>query len=116
MPINSRQKGAAGERELANLLTKSGFVARRGQQFSGSPDSPDVVCESIKELGFLIECKRVQALNIHKAMTKAEDDAGDLDAVVMHRKNGEEWLATVRLDVFLLMLDKFQDQYIYKRD
>ena len=48
--MNQRRKGAKAELEVANLLdgkwlTVDGVTvtARRGQQFSGSPDSPDVV-------------------------------------------------------------------------
>ena len=48
--MNQRQKGAAAEREVVKLLngkwlTADGttVTARRGQQFSGGPDSPDVV-------------------------------------------------------------------------
>ena len=36
--MNSRRKGKVGEREFAALLRENGFDARRGQQFSGSPD------------------------------------------------------------------------------
>lgn len=43
--INSRQKGKRGEREAAKFLQSLGIVARRGQQFSGGKDSPDVVTE-----------------------------------------------------------------------
>ena len=42
--INSRAKGARYERELARYLDENGFPARRGQQFAGGSDSPDVVC------------------------------------------------------------------------
>ena len=48
--MNQRRKGAQAEREIARFLhekwrTADGtlITARRGQQFSGSPDSPDVV-------------------------------------------------------------------------
>ena len=48
--MNQRQKGAAAEREVAKLLNGKWLMAdgttvtaRRGQQFSGGPDSPDVV-------------------------------------------------------------------------
>jgi Holliday junction resolvase len=42
--INSRAKGARAERECAKELERLfGCSARRGQQFSGSSDSPDVV-------------------------------------------------------------------------
>ena len=48
--MNQRQKGAVAEREVAKLLNSKWLTAegttvtaRRGQQFSGGPDSPDVV-------------------------------------------------------------------------
>jgi len=62
--INSRAKGGSGEREWANLLKSYGIQARRGQQFKGTKDSPDVETE-LKHLHF--EVKRVEKLNISKA-------------------------------------------------
>ena len=41
--INANRKGKAFERQVAHILSDNGFPARRGQQFAGSPDSPDVV-------------------------------------------------------------------------
>lgn len=41
--MNSRTKGAAGERELASKLREYGFEARRGQQYSGANGDADVV-------------------------------------------------------------------------
>lgn len=96
MAINSRTKGAAGERELAKKLTEVlGCEARRGQQFQGSPDSPDVVTSLD---GVHIECKRVERFEIYKAMEQAKHDAGGKIPVVCHRKNRGEWLAVVRLE------------------
>jgi Holliday junction resolvase len=45
--MNSREKGKRGERQWRDELRAQGFAARRGQQFSGSPDSPDVVCDDL---------------------------------------------------------------------
>lgn len=101
MPINSNRKGKAGERELAKLLTDYGFPARRGQQFSGSPDSPDVISEIFP---FHIECKRTESLSIYKAMEQAKNDAGKKPPCVFHRRNGGEWLAILRADDFLTVL------------
>ena len=42
MPINSKQKGAKGERELANKLKDYGYNTRRGQQYNGL-EGEDVV-------------------------------------------------------------------------
>lgn len=90
---NSRQKGKRGELEFAHLLTDAGFPARRGQQFKGGADSPDVICES---LPYHWEVKRVQSLNLHKAMHQAKDEAPpNAPPVVAHRRNGEPWLITM---------------------
>ncbi len=72
--MNSRQKGKVGEREFASLLREHGYDARRGQQFSGGADSPDVVSDALAWLHF--EIKRVQNLNLTDACVQAEGDAG----------------------------------------
>ncbi len=38
MPINSKQKGARGEREFASLCKEHGFDVRRTQQYCGNVD------------------------------------------------------------------------------
>lgn len=91
----SREKGARGERELAKELSKLFTVnARRGQQYQGSPDSPDVVAFD----GIHIECKRTERLQLYTALAQAIDDAGDSVPVVAHRKNREDWVMIVRLN------------------
>lgn len=98
MPINSRRKGAKGELELANLLKEHGFDARRGQQYCGSNGDADVVGLP----GVHIECKRVEQLNIDKAMNQSiRDSKGDEIPVVMHRRNNTPWKVTMLLDDFL---------------
>ena len=93
--INSRAKGAAGERELAHILRDYGYTdARRGQQFSGANGDPDVVGLP----GIHIECKRVQKLNLYKAMKQSIHDAKKGEApAVFHRRDREQWLVTMRL-------------------
>lgn len=76
--MNSRAKGQRGERELADFLARHGLPARRGQQFAGSPWSPDVVCPG---LPFHIEVKRTERLNLDAACAQAERDAGGAQAV-----------------------------------
>ena len=96
--MNSRNKGARGERELANILRSRGYEARRGQQYSGINGDADVVGLP----GFHIECKRVEKLSINKAMEQSIRDAsyGEIPTV-MHRANGEQWKVTMLLDDFL---------------
>jgi Holliday junction resolvase len=104
--INSRQKGAVGEREFAELLRFHGYDARRGQQFSGGSDSPDVVCQPLKDFHF--EVKRVEAGNLYKWMAQARRDAmeGGKVPVVMHRRNREDWIAILPAGLFLELLAK----------
>lgn len=97
--INSRSKGAAGEVELAHFLSDRGYPARRGQQFSGGSESPDVVCPDL--VGWHVEAKRVEAGNPYVWLAQAIKDAGSKTPVVMHRRNGKEWVAILRLEDFL---------------
>jgi Holliday junction resolvase len=93
--MNSRQKGAAGERELAKKLREYGYDCRRGQQYCGANGDADVIGLP----GIHIECKRVERLNIDDAMLQAIRDRreGEYPAV-FHRKNNHEWLVTMRLE------------------
>ncbi len=94
---NSRTKGASGERELARELARVlGCRARRGQQYSGSPDSPDVVTDIP---GIHIECKRTETLRLYDALAQARRDAGtDEVPVVIHRRNRGKWIVILELE------------------
>lgn len=96
--MNSRNKGAAGERELASKLRDYGYKARRGQQYCGANGDADV--EGLP--GIHIECKRVEKLNLYDAMAQSVHDAKEGEKpAVFHRKNNHEWLVTLRLDDFM---------------
>jgi len=103
MPINSRQKGARGEREWRDQLRNEGFDARRGQQFSGGADSPDVICDSLP--GIHWEVKRVERGNPYDWMQQAKRDAGDSKMpVVAHKRNGEDWLCVISANDFFQLI------------
>jgi hypothetical protein len=89
--MNSKQKGKRGELEFAHFLVAEGFAARRGQQYAGSPDSPDIMCSGIP---VHIEVKRVERLNMRDAVSQAAGDAGNRKWVVAHRWNNGPWLVT----------------------
>ncbi len=94
---NSRAKGAVGEREWAYVLRKHDLMARRGQQFAGGPDSPDVLCPDLPGVHF--EVKRVEHLSLYKAMEQAVKDAGENRIpVVAHRRSRKEWLVVMRAE------------------
>ena len=98
--MNSRAKGKRGELEFAALLRKYGFEARRGVQYSGGPDSPDVVGVP----GVHVEVKRVERLYIDDAMEQSVRDAGADVPVVAHRRNRRPWLVTMRLDDWVALV------------
>lgn len=103
MPINSRAKGAKGERELANKLKEYGYNCRRGQQFSGLEGEDVVGLDYIH-----IECKRVEKLNINEALKQAKKDAKNNQMpAVFHRKNGEKWKVTMYLDDWIQLYNEF---------
>lgn len=92
----SQRKGAEGERELARILGAHGYATRRGGGMYGS--SPDVVGLP----GIHCEVKRVEALNVSKAMAQSIRDAPEGETpVLFHRKNREPWLVTMRLSDWL---------------
>src|SRR3989454_12813443 len=116
--MNSREKGKRGERQWRDELRAQGFQARRGQQFSGSPDSPDVRWEQLRWIHF--EVKAVERLNIEEAMEQARRDAGQSRKqkvesrngegeirkvpIVAHRRKFRAWLVTMEAETFFRLL------------
>ena len=98
--MNSRQKGARGERELASYLREQGWVkARRSQQYAGNPEggSGDVVCGNFP---FHVEAKRCQALKpeiwLKQAMSDAPD--GKVPSVWFRRNGSKNWMVIMNAD------------------
>lgn len=105
--INSRQKGARGEREIAHFFRDYGIEARRGQQFSGLQGDADVVGVPYLHL----EIKRVQALNLDKAMEQSQRDAREGETpTVVHRKDRQEWRITLTLEDFMPFFMAYVEQ------
>ena len=98
--MNSKRKGTAGENELCAHLTAAGYPAHRNEQrFIGGTGNPDIEAAGLEHLH--IECKRVEHLNITEAMHQSEHDAAGRVPVVIHRRNREPWLITMRLSDYL---------------
>ena len=102
--MNSRQKGKRGELGLAKALREAGYEARRGQQYSGTETSADVVGLP----GIHIECKRVEALRLYDALAQARRDTGESGdcPAVFHRKNHEPWVVIMYMDDWLDLYKK----------
>lgn len=96
----SRNKGKGGELEFANKL---GWMmndpnVRRGRQFCGGQDSPDVRNDDCLPKVH-VEVKRAESLSLYKALAQAEEDAGEGKIpVVAHRRNNRPWVLIIRMD------------------
>lgn len=104
----SATKGANGERELMAYLAAEGYPTERGgtQSYGERPDLSGLD-------GIHIECKRVEALNVSKAMRQAEADSEkfrDGFPAVFHRKNREPWLVTMHLRDWMILYRRWQSE------
>lgn len=103
MAINSKAKGAKGERELASKLREYGYNCRRGQQYNGLEGEDVVGLDYIH-----CEVKRVQALNLDEAMEQAKRDSKDNQLpAVFHRKNNKKWKVTMELDDWIKLYNEY---------
>jgi hypothetical protein len=104
--VNGCRKGKAGEREAAKAWSEAtGCDAARGQQHSGSPESPDVK-HGIK--GVHIEVKRTaRGYNTQSAIDQAREDAAQGDVpIAMTRQDRGEWIVSVPLCDLMSLVDK----------
>ena len=101
--VNSREKGKRGERQWRDELRANGYMARRGQQFAGSPESPDVVCEELNWAHMEVKC--TERFNVYDAMDQAIRDAGARRVpFVMHKRNFRRWLVVMQAETFFRLL------------
>lgn len=108
MAVNGNRKGKVGEREVANILKERGHGARRGQQYEGSSDSPDVVTDLHGAFADVhLEVKRTEKGNLYHWLAQANTDAElTKTPVVVHRRNGEKWVAIMDLRDFITLMEK----------
>lgn len=99
MGAKSQKKGAAGEQELVDQLRRAGYPVTWGgnKTYGTVPDVSGLA-------GIHIECKRVEQLNIARAVAQAAADASrfqDGAPTVFHRRNNSPWLVTMQLPDWL---------------
>jgi len=93
----SREKGKRGEREAAaELGAILNVEARRGVQYQGGPDSPDVVLPGVP---IHVEAKRTERLSLWSALEQAKADApaGSVP-IVWHKPNRKGSVIIVETD------------------
>lgn len=100
MAVNSKQKGARFERQLASKFREYGYKARRTVQYCGNTgDASDLVGLP----GIHIEAKHQERMQLYDWMAQAKHDASGSDKipVVFHKKNNAEILVTMEFDSFM---------------
>lgn len=99
--INSKDKGARFERELAEILRGYGYECRRGVQYSGKAGDADVI--GLPDIH--IEAKHQERMMLYEWMEQAISDAsknGRMPAV-FHKKNRADILVTMRLTDWIIL-------------
>lgn len=93
----SKRKGKRGELEAAKELSRVlGIEARRGQQFCGGSDAPDLIT-SLAQVHF--EIKRCESFRLWAALDQATNDAGaNKVPIVLHRTNHRPWVVVLQLE------------------
>ena len=98
MGASQRRKGAAGEREIAAILTdKLGFAVKRklGQARDSGHD--------IDIPGWNLEIKRRRRVgNLYEWLAQADSKNGS--PAVLVRADGHEWLAVIRLEDWIRLI------------
>lgn len=105
MAVNSKQKGARFERQLASRLKEYGYKTRRGQQYCGANGDADVVGLP----GIHIEAKHQERMQLYDWMTQAKSDAkADELPVVFHKKNNADILVTMTFDDWMQVYREYE--------
>lgn len=107
MAVNSKQKGARFERQLASRFRDYGYQARRTAQYCGNTgDASDVVGLP----GIHIEAKHQERMQLYDWMAQAKRDSfktGKLPAV-FHKKNNAEILVTMEFDDWMQLFREWE--------
>ena len=108
--INSKQKGARFERQLASKFREYGYSeSRRTAQYCGNTgDASDVVGLP----GLHIEAKHQETMRLYDWIEQAKRDAAANGAMnipaVFHKKNNAEILVTLTLDGFMMIYKEYE--------
>lgn len=108
--INSRAKGAKGEREWAAFCRDHGYSCRRTVQYCGNTgDAADVVGLP----GIHQEVKRVERLELYSALKQAVRDAQEAGEgalpIVAHRRNKEHWVVIMDAEDWFKLFAAWQE-------
>lgn len=112
--VNSKGKGARGERELRDILIAHGFEARRGRQYSGKAEDGSEHPDVYSNTGLHWEAKRCETTCLPQWIKQASADSERVGKpwVIAHKRNRSPWLATLDLETFLNILNGLHHEEI----
>lgn len=109
--VNSKQKGAGGERAFCKFLGTLGVKAERTAQYQGKNGGcADVKCEELSDYHFEIKCRAT--CDVYGFLEQAERDSGtDKFAVVCYKRQskihrGLPWVAIMDARDFVILSKK----------
>lgn len=107
MAVNSKQKGARFERQLASRFREYGYDARRTAQYCGNTgDASDVVGLP----GIHIEAKHQERMQLYDWMAQSKRDAAGTDTIpaVFHKKSNASILVTMEFEDWMRLFTEWE--------
>ena len=107
MVVNSKQKGARFERQLASRFREYGYDARRTAQYCGNTgDASDVVGLP----GIHIEAKHQERMQLYDWMAQAKRDSAGTNTLpaVFHKKNNASILVTMEFEDWMRLFTEWE--------
>lgn len=105
--VNSKQKGARFERELAKMFKAYGYDARRMAQYCGNTgDAADI--DGVPYIH--IEAKHQETMHLYEWLTQAVNDAkkkGRIPAV-FHKKNNHPVIVSMLFDDWMQIYREYE--------
>lgn len=111
--VNSRDKGARGERDFCKFLKTLSIDAERTAQRSGITGVADIVCDELHDYHFEVKCRAT--CDVYGFLEQAERDSGtDKYAVVCYKRQskihrGLSWVAMLDMRDFIILAQKAQE-------
>lgn len=102
--LNSRRKGANGERMWAKVLCLAGYPAERTAQRSGKGGGPMDVESPLCPVPHW-EVKLEEKLNLPAAMERAREDANGRMWALAWKQKYKKWIVAMDLDMFLKLIE-----------
>lgn len=107
MAVNSKQKGARFERQLASILRNEyGYQCRRTAQYCGNTGE---AADLVGLPGLHIEAKHQERMSLYEWMAQASRDARSGLPAVFHKKNNADILVTMRLRDFMQVYTAYEN-------